>query len=54
LEAAEVPPVYGSGDPGDCFFIATARVKKATLITRDGSIIALSKTNPNYLKTILC
>lgn len=26
LEAANVPAVYGSGDPGDCFLIATARV----------------------------
>ena len=54
LEAAEVAPIYGSGDPGDCFLIATARIKRVSLVTRDGAIVALSKTNPDYLQTILC
>lgn len=54
LEAAEVPPIFGSGDPGDCFLIATARLKRASLVTRDGAIVALSKTNPDYIQAILC
>ena len=27
-EAASVPAIYGRGDPGDCFLIATARVRR--------------------------
>ena len=54
MEAASVPPVYGSGDPGDCFLIATARVRKLTLITRDEKIAELAKRHPNYLKIVKC
>jgi PIN domain nuclease of toxin-antitoxin system len=54
LEAAEVPPVYGSGDPGDCFLIATARIKRIPIVTRDAAIIGLSESNPRYLKAIPC
>jgi PIN domain nuclease of toxin-antitoxin system len=54
LEAAEVPPIYGSGDPGDCFLIATARVKRVPIVTRDAAMIGLSEVDPKYLKTIPC
>jgi PIN domain nuclease of toxin-antitoxin system len=54
LEAAQVPSIYGSGDPGDCFLIATARLRKVPLVTRDGPIIALSRANPGYLSAIFC
>jgi PIN domain nuclease of toxin-antitoxin system len=54
LEAAKLPAVYGSGDPGDCFLIATAHVQKLSLITRDARILAFSADNPNYLSTIRC
>ena len=54
LESAEVPPIYGDGDPGDCFLIATARIKRVPIVTRDASMIALSEVNPSYLKTIPC
>lgn len=54
LEAAEVPPIYGDGDPGDCFLIATARTKRVPIVTRDGPMIALSEVNPSYLRTIPC
>lgn len=54
LESARVPEVYGYGDPGDCFLIATARVRRLSLVTRDARIIALSKSEPGYLKVIEC
>jgi PIN domain nuclease of toxin-antitoxin system len=54
LEAAKVPSIYGSGDPGDCFLIATARVKKLAVVTRDRRMIELSGENPDYLSVIAC
>lgn len=54
LEAALVPAVYGYGDPGDCFLIATARVRKLALVTRDARIIKLSERQPEYLSVIPC
>ena len=54
LEAARVPLIYGSGDPGDCFLIATARVTNLSLMTRDRSILQLSRQQPQYIKAISC
>lgn len=54
VEAANVPSVYGSGDPGDCFLIATARIRKLTLVTRDTKIVKLARENPDYLSIIEC
>ena len=54
IEAASVPSIYGSGDPGDCFLIATARRRKLTLVTRDRSILRLSAQSPKYLTTLAC
>ncbi len=54
LEAARVPLVSGNGDPGDCFIIATARVSKLAVVTRDGNMQRLSANDPNYLKTMAC
>lgn len=53
-EAALVPAVYGSGDPGDCFLIATARVRNLALVTRDRNVIALGKRRPEYLTVLAC
>jgi PIN domain nuclease of toxin-antitoxin system len=53
-EAAEVPSVYGSGDPGDCFLIATARLQNLVLVTRDAKIIRLAARLPDYLTVIAC
>jgi PIN domain nuclease of toxin-antitoxin system len=53
-EAALVPAIYGSGDPGDCFLIATARVHNLSLVTRDDPIIELAQLNPGYLSVIPC
>ena len=54
LEAAHVPEWYGYGDPGDCFLIATARVRNLTLITRDRRILNLAHLEPDYLTVIEC
>jgi PIN domain nuclease of toxin-antitoxin system len=54
LEAAEVPAVYGSGDPGDCFLIATARIRKLSLVTHDGRITQLASREPSYLTVVPC
>lgn len=54
LEAANVPSIYGSGDPGDCFLIATAHRRKLMLVTRDRNILRLSAQSPKYLKTVVC
>jgi PIN domain nuclease of toxin-antitoxin system len=53
-EAAEVPAVYGSGDPGDCFLIATARVRHLALVTRDAKMISLAEKNEGYLSVVVC
>jgi len=47
IEAANVPSMYGSGDPGDCFLIATAHQRKLTLVTRDRNILRLSSKSPD-------
>lgn len=54
VEAAAVPAVYGHGDPGDCFLIATARVRKLTLVTRDARILDLAASEPEYLAVVGC
>lgn len=54
LEAAEVPEVYGRGDPGDCFLIATARVRRLPIVTRDGAMRELAAGRPGYLAVIGC
>jgi PIN domain nuclease of toxin-antitoxin system len=54
LEAAEVPGIYGSGDPGDCFLIATARIRNLALVTRDRIIQRLAAAIPDYLSVIPC
>ena len=53
-EAASVPGIYGRGDPGDCFLIATARVRRLSLVTRDGPILHLAAAQPSYLQMVEC
>ena len=53
-EAALVPSIYGRGDPGDCFLIATARVRHLSLVTHDGPILQLAAARPSYLRTVGC
>ena len=53
-EAASVPAIYGRGDPGDCFLIATARVRRLSLVTRDGPILRLAAARPSYVQVVEC
>ena len=54
LEAARVPAIYGRGDPGDCFIIATARMKRVPVITRDRAMIDLAQREPAFLAAVSC
>jgi PIN domain nuclease of toxin-antitoxin system len=54
FEAANVATVYGRKDPGDCFLIATARVRRIPIITRDAAMIDLAQARPDYLSVIQC
>jgi PIN domain nuclease of toxin-antitoxin system len=54
IEAAKVPAIFGRGDPGDCFLIATAHVRRIPIVTRDHQMLRLAKTCPNYLTVIRC
>ncbi len=51
-EAAEVAIDTGHKDPGDCYLIATARVKRLPVITRDATMRELATTD--YLEVIQC
>lgn len=53
-EAAQVVITTGHRDPGDCFLIATARVRKLALITRDNIIQRIAAADPDYLDVIIC
>jgi PIN domain nuclease of toxin-antitoxin system len=52
IEAAEVPVATGHKDPGDCFLIATSRVRKIPIITRDRILRKLA--SDGYLEVIVC
>lgn len=54
FEAADVATVYARKDPGDCFLIATARVRRIPIITRDAAMIDLARAEPGYLRVIPC
>lgn len=51
-EAAAIIETIGHKDPGDCFLIATARVKKLPIVTRDQFMIELASRG--YLPVITC
>lgn len=53
LEAADVAAIYGRKDPGDCFLIATARVRRIPIVTRDRAMLALARTQPDYLSVVV-
>jgi PIN domain nuclease of toxin-antitoxin system len=54
IETANVPSIYGRGDPGDCFLIATAHVRKFPIVTRDAAMADLALRRPDYLRVITC
>lgn len=51
-EAAAVITDTGHKDPGDCYLIATARVRRVPIVTRDAIMLALA--SPDYLDVIAC
>ncbi len=53
-EAAKVVTETGHKDPGDCFLIATARVRRMPIVTRDQIIQAIAAERPGYLDVIVC
>lgn len=54
LEAAKVVTGTGHKDPGDCFLIATARIRKVALVTRDGIIRTIVADYPGYIDLVVC
>ena len=52
IDAAEVPVATGHKDPGDCYLIATSRVRNIPLVTRDASMRKLA--TDGYLDVIVC
>jgi PIN domain nuclease of toxin-antitoxin system len=53
-EAAKVVSDTGLKDPGDCFLIATARVRRIPIVTRDGVIQTIAAEKAGYLDVIVC
>lgn len=53
-EAAQIVVATGHKDPGDCFLMATARMRKLRFVTRDGIIQQIAAAYPNYIELILC
>jgi PIN domain nuclease of toxin-antitoxin system len=53
-EAAQVVVATGHKDPGDCFPIATARLRKLALVTRDNIIQQIAAADPDYIEIIRC
>lgn len=53
IEAAEVVVVTGHKDPGDCYLIATSRIRKIPIISRDNVMIDMAN-RPEYLSLIQC
>lgn len=54
LEAAKVVTDIGHKDPGDCFLIATARVRRMPIVTRDAIMQTIAVERPEYLDVIVC
>jgi PIN domain nuclease of toxin-antitoxin system len=54
LAAASVVTETGHKDPGDCFLIASARVRGMPIVTRDQVMQSLAAERPGYLAVIAC
>ncbi len=53
-EAANVVMETGHKDPGDCFLIATSRVRRMPIVTRDEIMQTMAADRPGYLDVIVC
>lgn len=54
LEAARVVTATGHKDPGDCYLIATARIRRIPIVTRDRAMHDMAADGSNYLTVIGC
>jgi PIN domain nuclease of toxin-antitoxin system len=54
LEAANAVLATGHKDPGDCFLIAAARLKKIPIVTRDSAMRKIARGDPDYLTVVVC
>lgn len=54
LGAAEVAAELGHKDPGDCFLIATARVRRVPIVTRDRVMREVARDRLGYLSVVEC
>ena len=52
IEAAFVVDATGHKDPGDCYLIATARLRKIPIMTRDEIMIGLGAEG--YVQVVAC
>lgn len=52
IQAAAVGRDTGHKDPGDCYIVATARIKDMPVITRDAAILRIAETG--YVKACAC
>jgi PIN domain nuclease of toxin-antitoxin system len=52
--AANVVSETGHRDPGDCFLIATARVRRMPIVTRDEILHRIAAERPGYLEVVGC
>lgn len=53
-EAANVVTRTGHKDPGDCFLIATARIRRIPIVTHDGPMRKIADEIADYLQVISC
>lgn len=53
-EAARVATDTGHKDPGDCFLIATARIRRIPIVTRDEIMQSIAAEEDGYLDVIVC
>jgi PIN domain nuclease of toxin-antitoxin system len=54
LEAANVVLATGHKDPGDCFLIATARLRQIPIVTRDSVMRDIAAVDAGYLEVVVC
>lgn len=54
LEAAKVVMATGHKDPGDCYRIGAARVRRIPIVTRDGAMHGIAAADPTYLSIVAC
>lgn len=52
IDAATVAKDTGHRDPADCYMIATARVRKIPVITRDAVILKIAASG--YVEAVAC